>query len=29
MVYRGKVQEINCEPALRFEHDFWPVPEIF
>ena len=29
MVYRGKDQKSNCEPALRFEHNFWPVPEIF
>jgi hypothetical protein len=25
----GRDQEINREPALRFEHNFWPVPEIF
>ena len=27
--YRGRGQEINCEPALRFDHNFPPVPEIF
>jgi len=29
MVYRGRHQQINREPALRFEHNFWPAPEIF
>jgi len=26
---QGGDQNIAYEPALRFEHDFWPVPEIF